>query len=277
MNVLSCFDGISCGMVALERAGIKVDNYYASEINKYAIQISRKNYPNIHQLGDINNWKSWNLPKIDLLIGGSPCQGFSRAGLELNFLDERSKLFFTFVDILKFYKPKYFLLENVRMRKEWVDIISKYMGVEPVLINSKLVSAQNRDRYYWANFDITLPEDREIFIKDILEDNATPIILHNLYGGFGETKPRVFTTKSPTIRTSAGGGHIPNVVVGNSHRKLTPVECERLQTLPDNYTKVDGISNTQRYNAIGNGWTIDVITHIFKGLLKEASWMKIIA
>lgn len=311
MNVLSLFDGISCGRVALERARIKVDKYYASEIDEYAIKISEKNYPDIVHLGDVNNWKEWNLPVIDLIIGGSPCQGFSRAGKGLNFEDPRSKLFFKFVDILNFYKPKYFLLENVPMKKESVDIITEYLGVEPFMINSSLVSAQNRKRLYWVNFEISQPEDKGIFIKDILKSDVEPVILHNLYGGFKETKPRVFTEKSPTIRTSAGGGHIPSAIkVGNIYpsggqnrnvydiegksptilsgtgvvgrgigssnspkvyisqnkawRKLSPVECERLQTLPDNYT--EGVSDTQRYKGIGNGWTVDVIAHIFRKL-----------
>ena len=262
MNVLSLFDGISCGRVALERAGIKVNKYFACEIDKYAIKISEKNYPDIIHLGDINGWKTWDLPKIDLIIGGSPCQGFSRAGKELNFEDPRSKLFFIFVDILNFYKPKYFLLENVMMRKEWQDVISTYLNTAPVSINSSLLSAQNRRGLYWLNFLITQPEDKGIFVKDILEKDAVIPIYHNLYGGFKETKPRVFSTKSPTIRTSAGGGHIPSVGnVNGTIRKLTPLECERLQTLPEGYT--EGISDTQRYNCIGNGWTVDIIAHIF--------------
>ena len=141
MKVLSLFDGISCGQVALERAGIKVDNYFASEIDKYAIKVTQKNYPNTIQLGDVCNIKGNELPKIDLLIGGSPCQGFSFAGKQLNFNDPRSELFFEFVRILKEVKPKYFLLENVKMKKEYQNVISKHLGVEPIEINSALVSA----------------------------------------------------------------------------------------------------------------------------------------
>jgi len=362
INVLSLFDGISCGMLALERAGIKVDNYFASEIDKYAIQISKKNYPDIIQLGDINNWQEWQLPKIDLIIGGSPCTNLSVAGNGEGLEGSESRLFYTFSAILKAYKPKYFLLENVRMKKEWQDIMTEEMGVEPVLINSSLVSAQNRERLYWANFPIYQPEDKGILLRDIVLEDAEPVILHNLYGGFKEKSVRVFENKSPTIRTAKGGGHIPSVVkVGNIYksggqngnvysidgksptvlagvgktgrgigscnapkvvdleelvhsekaieymnrqvadgrnhwdfahfsdvrnpkssavvanffkgvpynvfkdwdciRKLHPVECERLQTLPDNYT--EGISNTQRYKCIGNGWTVDVVAHIF--------------
>jgi DNA (cytosine-5)-methyltransferase 3A len=146
MIVLSLFDGISCGMVALKRAGINVDKYYASEIDKYAIKVSNKNYSEIIQLGDIRNWKTWYIEQPDIIIGGSPCTGFSFAGKQLNFKDERSKLIFQYFDILKFYNPKYFLLENVRMKKEYQDVISSYLGVEPILIDSSLLSAQSRKR-----------------------------------------------------------------------------------------------------------------------------------
>ncbi len=237
--------------------------------------------------------------KVDLLMGGSPCQGFSMAGKKLNFDDPRSKLFFEFVRVMKECKPKYFLLENVKMKKEWQDIITDALRVEPIEINSALVSAQNRKRIYWTNIpNVRLPKDKSITLEDIVMDDALPIILHNLYGGFKEKYVRVFEDKSPTIRTSAGGGHIPSVVLKSgilpqasattrigklSHdlvvstfkslsyndfkarkiiRKLDPVECERLQTLPDNYVK--GESNTARYNMIGNGWTVDVIAHIFR-------------
>jgi DNA-cytosine methyltransferase len=171
MNVLSLFDGMSCGQIALEKAGIKVDNYFASEIDKYAIQVTKHNYPNTKHIGDVTQVKGADLPKIDLLCGGSPCQGFSFAGKQLNFDDPRSKLFFEFVRLLEETKPKYFLLENVKMKKEYQDIISKYMGCEPVIINSSLVSAQNRVRLYWTNIsDITQPKDKEIVISDITED-----------------------------------------------------------------------------------------------------------
>lgn len=173
MNVLSLFDGISCGKVALQRAGIQVDRYYASEIDKYAIQISKKNHPDIIHIGDVTGWKSWDLPKIDLLIGGSPCQGFSFAGKGLNFDDPRSKLFFEYAKILKETQPKYFLLENVKMKKEYQDIITKYVGVKPIEINSSLVSAQNRKRLYWTNIPgIKQPADKGIMLKDIVHENV---------------------------------------------------------------------------------------------------------
>ncbi len=500
MNVLSLFDGMSCGRIALERLGIPVDNYYASEIDKYAIQVSQANYPDIIQVGDVTELDTSTLPKIDLIMGGSPCQGFSFAGKQLAFDDPRSALFFEFVRCVEELKPKYFLLENVRMKKEYLDVISEYMGVEPIMINSALVSAQNRVRYYWTNIPgIEQPEQRGIVLRDILEtqtneqpvkdtkrnqrhyrnddekslcmtatmykgagnngmtlvqqkpikvgmnveqvkvrkheveinslqyllremkkesgktikqiaeETNTPItkvehwfrtdssfaipsddiwfrlkevlgIETNLFDkeimefeyrdGVYESKQRVYSEngksptltagnkdqyiethdtpkqvgtavdikghdqikrvysedgKSPTLTTCGGGHREPKVAVqsyrevrteeakrlrkemrqktGKDHtpfrakklvprddgkvgtlttsltndhkisltkeqevywRKLTPVECERLQTVPDNYT--NHVSNTQRYKMLGNGWTIEVITHILKNM-----------
>ena len=173
MNVLSLFDGMSCGQIALQKAGIKVDQYYASEIDKYAIKVAKANYPDMIHLGDVTQVMSKSLPKIDLLIGGSPCQGFSFAGKQLNFDDPRSKLFFEYIRLLNKLKPKYFLLENVRMKQESQDIITRYMGVDPVEINSSLVSAQNRKRLYWTNIPFDVPKDKNILLKDILEDGIT--------------------------------------------------------------------------------------------------------
>src|SRR6056300_630592 len=171
MNVLSLFDGMSCGRIALERLGIKVDNYYASEIDKYAMKVSEANYPDIIQVGDVTELDTSTLPNIDLVMGGSPCQGFSFAGKQLAFDDPRSALFFEFVKCVKELNPKYFLLENVKMKKEYLDIISEYMGVEPIFINSSLVSAQSRQRYYWTNIlNVSVPEDRGLVLRDILED-----------------------------------------------------------------------------------------------------------
>jgi DNA-cytosine methyltransferase len=170
MNILSLFDGMSCGRLALDRLGIKVDKYYASEIDKYAIQVSSANYPDIIQIGDVCDVKGEDYPDIGLVMAGSPCQGFSFAGNQLAFDDPRSALFFEFVRILKEVKPKYFLLENVKMKKEFLDVISEQVGVEPILINSALVSAQNRLRYYWTNIPgVEQPEDRGIVLRDILE------------------------------------------------------------------------------------------------------------
>jgi len=171
MNVLSLFDGMSCGRLALDRLGIEVDNYYSAEIDKYAIQVSEDNYPDIIRLGDVCDVKAKDLPKIDLILAGSPCQGFSFAGKQLAFDDPRSALFFEFVRILKECEPKYFLLENVKMKKEFLDIISQQVGVEPILINSALVSAQNRQRYYWTNIPgVEQPEQRGVVLRDVLEN-----------------------------------------------------------------------------------------------------------
>lgn len=270
INVLSLFDGISCGRVALERAGIKIDTYYASEIDKYAIEISRKNYPDIIQLGDIKKWKYWDLPKIDLLIGGSPCQGFSFAGKGLNFDDPRSKLFFEYVDVLKYFNPKYFLLENVKMKKEHQDIISNHLGVEPIEINSSLLSSQNRVRLYWTNIsNIEQPKDKGLLLKDILDNN---IHNHNKLSEVTANRNRTIkNTRSKNDKsfsltaTMYKGSQTNGMTVideGDYKRCLTPIECERLQTLPDQYT--EGVSNTQRYKMLGNGWTVDVIAHIFR-------------
>jgi DNA (cytosine-5)-methyltransferase 3A len=184
LNVLSLFDGMSCGQLALQRAGIKVNQYYAAEIDKYAMQVTQKNFPNTIQLGDVTKVKGSDLPKIDLIIGGSPCQGFSFAGKGLNFEDERSKLFFEFVRLINECKPKYFFLENVKMKKEHELVISQYMKVAPIEINSALVSAQNRVRLYWTNInekpyglfgdmvaDIPQPKDKGILLQDVLENN----------------------------------------------------------------------------------------------------------
>ena len=171
MNVLSLFDGLSCGQIALNRADIKYDNYYASEIDKHAIKVTQHNYPNTIQLGSVTEIKGSDLPQIDLIIGGSPCQGFSFAGKQLNFDDPRSKLFFEFVRLKNELNPKYFLLENVVMKQEFQDVITEYLGVKPIKINSKLVSAQTRERLYWTNIpNVKEPEDCGITLSDILED-----------------------------------------------------------------------------------------------------------
>ena len=259
MNVLSLFDGMSCGQIALNKIGIEYDNYYASEIDKYAIKVTQKNYPNTIQLGSVVDVSGSDLPKIDLLIGGSPCQGFSFAGKQLNFEDERSKLFFEYVRILKETKPKYFLLENVKMKKEYQDVISSALGVEPILINSNLVSAQERKRLYWTNIsNITQPENKYIYLKDIIEN-----------GTIDRDKSYCLTAKY-TNRNSQWKLHKQyfikrqeQVVIlpEGSFRSLSPLECERLQNVPNNYTNC--VSNSQRYKMLGNGWTVDVVAHIF--------------
>lgn len=303
MNILSAFDGISCGQIALERAGIPVENYYASEIDKYAIKVTTANYPKTIQLGDVTKWREWNLPQIDLAIAGSPCQGFSFSGLGLNFDDPRSKLFFEFADILDVYKPKWFLLENVRMKKEHAKVISDRLGVDYVEINSSLVSAQSRKRWYWTNIPVSgLPEDKGFFLRDIVESrvvdreksycvDANYFKGGNLKSYFGKSRrqlvkeciqvgeadikaqdiiKRVYSPdgKSPTLTTMGGGHREPKITEdGETWRKLTPLECERLQTVPEFYTSC--VSDTRRYHALGNGWTVDVIAWILSFIPKQ--------
>jgi DNA (cytosine-5)-methyltransferase 3A len=288
MNVLSLFDGISCGQLALQRAGIHYDNYYASEIDKYAIQITQKNFPETIQLGDVKNWREWDLPKIDLLLAGSPCQGFSRAGKGLNFDDPHSALFFEFIDILHGVKPKWFLLENVKMKKEWVNIITQYLhGLHPIEIDSALVSAQSRKRLYWTNIpDITQPEDKKLWLIDILLNNSDPKLslsqkeVDYMYRTTSDGRDHwkfkhhsdMMYQKSSAIVANWYKGVPYNVLIERdwndnikNYRKFDPIEAERLQTIPDNYT--EGVSNTRRYKTLGNGWTVDVISHILSHLL----------
>ena len=406
MNVLSLFDGMSCGQIALKKLGIPVKNYFASEIDKFAIKVAKANFPDMIHLGDVQNVKTCGQHlldefdcghTIDLLIGGSPCQGFSFAGKQLNFSDPRSQLFFEYIRLLKALKPKYFMLENVKMSKQSQQIITDYLGVEPIEINSNLVSAQNRRRLYWTNIPVDgLPEDKGIVLADILEDGYTDrdksyCLDASYYKGGGASNVRLYFEKSrrqivfgsgmnvlgtatdikgresirrvygvdgkaPTLLATTGGNTQPKIGVkgarivnrrldengtrkdydrtiepvarlelrkddksgclttvqkdsvlafpkilqrargynkgglkaldgktptistsawehnnhltldeGTTWRKLTPVECERLQTVPDGYT--DHVSNTQRYKMLGNGWTVDVVKHIFKGLV----------
>ena len=280
MNVLSLFDGISCGRIALDRAGIQYGRYFASEIDEYCIQIVNKNYPSTTHLGDITGYKDWNLPPIDLVMGGSPCQGFSFAGNQLNFNDPRSKLFFEFIKVLGVYKPKYFLLENVKMSKKSEKVISDQLGRQPIEINSALVSAQNRKRLYWTNIPVrdNLPEDKKIMLRDILidhdlrhTDKAIEYMNRKVTGGrtHWDFKHHSDTEndKSQAVVANFFKGVPYNVLKdGNIIKKFHPIEAERLQTLPDNYT--EGVSNTQRYKMIGNGWTVDVISHILNYITK---------
>ena len=270
--VLSLFDGMSCGQIALNRVGISYGKYYASEIDKHAIKVTQHNYPDTIQLGSVTEIKGTDLPQIDLLIGGSPCQGFSFAGKCLNFEDPRSKLFFEFVRLLKDCNPKYFLLENVKMKQEFQDIISEQLGVRPILINSSLVSAQNRERLYWTNIPIQgLPNDKGLFLKDIIEKGAgkklseqtaqRPRTLRN----YRSENQKSFCMLATMWKGSQSNGM--TVIDDNGLRNITPLECERLQTVPDNYSAI--VSNSQRYKMLGNGWTVSVISHIFSYLPKE--------
>jgi DNA (cytosine-5)-methyltransferase 3A len=280
MNVLSLFDGISCGQVALERAGIEVNKYFASEIDKHAIKVTQSNYPNTIQIGDVTKVKGAELPKIDLLIGGSPCQGFSFAGAGLNFEDERSKLFFEFVRLIKEVKPKYWLLENVNMKHEWQDVISEYLGVKPKKLNSKLTSSQNRVRLYWTNFQITEPTDKKLVIGDLVGAEVEnrydkPIVLRNIYPKKGQNG-NIYSLEGKSKTLSAGVG-IKGNGIGSSNapkidweneqgwRRLTARECEMLQNLPNGYCKE--ISDTQAYKACGNGWEVGMIEHIFRCMM----------
>jgi len=376
-NVLSLFDGISCGRLALNRAGIKYDKYYASEIDKFAIAITKYNFPDTIFVGNVESLNGTEFSNIDLVMGGSPCQGFSLSGRRLGMItktkievvtleqylklkeenfefDGESHLFWEFVRLLNEIKPKWFLLENVKMAKKWKKVITDALKTEPIEINSALVSAQNRKRLYWTNIPISgLPEDRGIVLKDVLEkkvdekyyiqktvnlmigknDSASRMPVKIGIVGKGYQNDRIFSVfgksatitasggnlgghtglyfigklnirgqdcikriyspegKSPTLTTMQGGYREPKIIENdhNFHikrsddckrncnkikiRKLTPLECERLQTLPDNYTQyglfdgtVKNISDTQRYKVIGNGWTVDVIAWILSFL-----------
>lgn len=390
MKVLSLFDGTSTGQVALKKLNIPIEKYYASEIDKYAIAVAQNNHPETIQLGNVEKWKEWQIDfeSIDLLLGGSPCQGFSIAGKQLNFEDPRSKLFFEYVGILKKIKELnpnvYFLLENVKMKKEFQDIISEHLGVQPIEINSALVSAQNRKRLYWTNIPgVEQPKDKGIMLKDIVHEIAdldyaikgtwakwfkdkAEYLLKKNYVTISPEKASTMTArqyanwngnfifeclekyvvpfdktlkilekevekgkvgyfktdsqgnriyyihdKAVTLCGQAGGrgaktglylfGCITpdrvnkrqngqrfndgdkfytltaqdqhGVLVEGYIRKLTPIECERLQTLPDDYTNAEidakPISDSQRYKMLGNGWTVDVIAHILKGIKTE--------
>lgn len=406
MKVLSVFDGISCGRLALERAEVPVTEYYASEIDKYAIKVTQSNHPDTIQLGDMTKWREWDLPKIDILIAGFPCQAWSLAGKQGGDSDPRGALVHDLIDIWKHFKPKYFMFENVKMKKEFIEYINGLFGVEPILINSALVSAQNRNRLYWTNIPgIEQPEDKGILLKDIIESGAVDreksLVVTTRVAGATEKRykeksmhqmvvdrdkshcidanyhkggnlksyfeknrrqlvferpcearefkkesichhaanatdikgnesiKRVYaeTGKAPTLTTMGGGHREPKVLCGamrgrylvdgvrqdgkmltagktkqyielrhdektNSlttvqkdnnvvhtdsqkvrheteqltYRKLTPIECCRLQTLPDDHFDKSGISNTQQYKSIGNGWTVDVVAHIFRNI-----------
>jgi len=354
-NVLSLFDGISCGRLALDRVEIKFEKYYASEVDKYAIAVARYNYPDTIFVGDIRYLKGEDFKEVDLIMGGSPCQNFSFAGkrqgmvtkekIEVTSLEQylelkeqgfefegQSYLFWEFARLLKEIKPKWFLLENVRVAKKWRDVVTNALEVEPIEINSALVSAQNRRRLYWTNIPVEgLPEDNGILLKDILEDEVDKKYyienrLLNIKGrtslkkalanlrtpeqkakcltaagqgvsnsgatnlcfciGYLDLKgydiiKRVYSIfgKSPTLTTMQGGYRQPKILVDRiiRVRRLTPLECERLQTLPDNYTqyglfedgKVKQISDTQRYKMVGNTWTVDVIAWIFSFIKVE--------
>jgi len=290
MNVLSLFDGMSCGQIALDQLNIKVDNYFASEIDKYAIRITKKNYPNTKHIGSVTDVKGCDLPNIDLLIGGSPCQNLSHTVINnikhnKGLQGEKSSLFYEYLRILTEIKPKYFMLENVGgMSTENKNLISLALEVEPIEIDSNLLSAQDRKRLYWTNIpNIKQPKDKEIILNDIVldaelvdgkywydkefvyngDDKKVQATL-NLKGHDILKRVNNLNNKSATLTCCRGGNLQKKVYQDGKCRKLTPLEYERLQTVPDNYTQ--GESDSQRYNMIGNGWTIEVIKHIFKGI-----------
>jgi len=289
MNILSLFDGISCGRVATERSNIKVTNYYASEINEKAIAVSKYNYSGIQHIGNIFDFETWELPKIDLIIGGSPCQNLSSSnvygdGKGLN--GEKSKLFWEYLKVLNKYKPKYFLFENVgSMKNIDKDVITRELGVQPLKINSQLFSAQKRNRLYWTNIPCEIPTERKnIFMEDIsettvpdkyyLKQGTLNCIMSPAKKGWCSGKMEInleigrpITASCWRIHRADTDNYISTKYCPDGRtnvRRLTPLECERMQTLPDNYTSI--LKDKDRYEAIGNGWTVDAIAHIFKGL-----------
>lgn len=319
-NVFSCFDGISCGQQALVNAGIPYTKYYASEIDQRAVVVTQKRWPKTIQYGDITKiHKHHFMSDINLLIGGSPCQGFSFAGKQLNFKDPRSKLFFEFIRLKKELNPQYFFLENVKMIKESKKVITDLLEVEPVFVNSSLVSAQNRQRLYWTNIPgFTMPEDRQIYLKDILEFDVQGYV-HDFRNGIHKYRPIekaasldasyykgidnhqartcvMMKTQRSELGKKNRSAHMKNgrdysswnerefveraddkancltanvgkeqiVKIGDKYRMLTVTECERLQGLPDGYTK--GISKSAAYHALGNGWQVDTIMEFFKNI-----------
>lgn len=292
MRVLSLCDGVSGGQQAFDMLGIKfngVENtYYASEIAEYSIKVTQKNYPTTIQLGDmtaLTNDFFDSLGEIDILLSGTPCKSLSRThiGNYNEGLDGSSKLFWDFVRIKDYIKPKYFLFENVESMKDSDrDIITEALGVEPIMINSSLFTAQDRKRYYWTNIPILpLPEESSSVLKDIMIHNPEEKLFYKQDFEFhGWDKKQIATLNlkchdigkrvyNPNMKcatlTAVTGGYQEKKVYDNGRcRKLTPLEYERLQGMKDNYT--EGIANSKRYCACGDGWTIPVIAHILKGL-----------
>lgn len=280
INVLSLFDGMSCGQIALNRLGIKISKYYASEIDKAPIKVTQHNYPDTIQVGDVTKVKGEDLPQIDLLIGGSPCQGFSFAGKKLNFEDPRSILFFEFVRLLDECKPTYFLLENVKMKKEWQDVISDLLGVQPMRINSSKFTAAKRDRLYWTNIpNISEPIDKEISFDDInsnIDEWIEPERIERIANWKAQQKPLKNATfigrksKLPCLTARGYNQYHSGMILitdGEKYRYLTNEEAEMAQGVPVGYTSI--CNDRERSHMLGNGWTVDVIAHIFSPLKNE--------
>jgi DNA (cytosine-5)-methyltransferase 3A len=296
MNVLSLFDGMSCGQLALDKLGINVENYFACEIKKHAMKVTQHNYPNTHQLGDVTKVSADNLPKIDLLIGGSPCQDLSQANKERKGINgAKSGLFYEYVRLLKECKPKYFLLENVRMKKEHQDIISSELGVQPIVINSEVVSGQLRHRLYWTNIPFYGNlENRDILLSDVIESGwtdrdksrcllesdsrplSTPVKMFHRYYATGFTT-LIFKSKQHYLdcknhyeanyRGMKASDIVCNSDVYNGVRYLTQSELEKLQTVPSGYTSI--LDRNQASCLLGDGWTISVIVELLRGIGKE--------
>jgi site-specific DNA-cytosine methylase len=282
INVLSLFDGMSCGQIALNKVGIEYENYFASEIKPHAIQVTQHNYPNTVQVGDITKLNGKDLPKIDLLIGGSPCQDFSRANRKQEGLEgEKSGLFWEYIRLLKETNPTYFLLENVRMKQEWQDIISEELGVKPVRINSSLVSGAMRDRFYWTNIPMDgLPQDKGILLSDIIDTGfterekclcllesysrpmKTPSKIARRYFKYGFWQV-IFKDEETYKRLKEDY----ELATQEDVRYLNKEEMERAQTVPVGYTEL--LSRNDAACLLGDGWTVDVIVHIFEGLKNE--------
>lgn len=309
LNVLSCFDGKSCLRIALDELGIPINKYFASEIDKYAMKVAGALFEDTIQVGNIEFvTKEMINHKIGLLAGGSPCQGFSFAGKQLNFEDPRSKLFFEFVRLKKELKPKYFLFENVTMKKVHEDVITSYLGVAPIKLNSNVVSAQNRKRIYWTNIPILVPPaNLNIDLEDVLEDlpdcpigikvreksNCVRVGGRNSPFGSkqiwdspfqritkkGKVKPGIKKAGCLTGGGNSGGNHSDMDIIHTpwATRRYSITECARLQTVPEKHIKTMlncGVSNSQLYKIIGNGWTINAITYFLQGLSEKKEGKK---
>lgn len=299
MNVLSLFDGISGAQLALKKNGFK-PKYFASEIDESAMTVTQYRFPNTIQLGDVSKIKASDLPKISILFAGSPCQDLSNAGKRKGMTTEeqeitslpqylklkkkghkfvgQSYLFWEFIRLYHELKPKYFFLENVRMTDKWKYIISRELNCYPILINSSLVSAQNRERYYWTNIpNATIPQNKFVLLEDVIPNAVGGYGVRGIDKGKRKPDGSILWEQNGTARTdfkanciTTKKGNTAKIKFKNGTiRNLTVSEAEVLQTLPKNYTKVPGVTDTERWHAIGNGWTIDVVSHLLKGLKKD--------